>query len=170
MEKTYTYPRLDRLMWVFMAAGAGIALLVLGMGYSSFIPQERPAVAVSWLEVLTGSATGQPTFFIPLTRVLFVIFGILSLINALLIYKAGSASIEIDDDTIKYKRGGKIVRVPWSEVTDIKKRVTVGVRAGATEVVTIATETDPYNITFNSKIKGYDEILQAIQTHTKAQF
>jgi hypothetical protein len=165
LSKTYSYGAFDRLAWAVVAAGAGIFLLVLGLGYSLFVPQERPAVAVSWLAVLTGSATGQPRFFTPLTQVIFVIIGIFALINAVLIYKAGSASIEIDNDAITYKRGGKIVRVPWSEVTDVKKHVTVGTRAGATELVSVVSQTSSYKITFNSKIKGYEELLRAVETH-----
>lgn len=167
MSKTYSYRAFDRLAWAVVAAGAGIFLLVLGLGYSSFVPQERPAGAVSWLEVLTGSTAGQPTFMTPLTQVIFVVIGIFALINALLIYKAGSATIEIDDNAITYKRGGKIVRVPWSEVTDVKKRVTVGTRAGATELVSVVSQKNPYKITFNSKIIGYEELLRAVETHAK---
>ncbi len=170
MEKAYTYPIIDRLMWAFVATGAGIVLLLLGVGLPMFVPQEGSVSATRWLEVLTGSATGQPTFYTPLSRVIFVILGIIALIFAVLIYRAGSTTIKIDDATITYQRGDKTVSVPWSEVTDVKKRVTAGVRAGATELVTIATETDSHIITFNSKITGYEEIMQAIRTHTKVKF
>ncbi|MFX1520608.1 MAG: hypothetical protein ACFFCD_11895 [Promethearchaeota archaeon] len=170
MSKTYSYGKFDRFAWAVVAAGAGIILLIIGLGFTVIVPQQRPAVAVSWLEVLTGSATGQPTFFTPLSQLILVIFGIFALINAVLIYRAGSATIKIDDDAISYNRGQKIVRVPWPEVVNVKKHVTVGVRAGATEVVSIITETDPNKIIFNSKIKGYDTLLQAIQTHTKVKF
>jgi len=170
MEKAYTYPTIDRLMWAFVAAVAGIVLLLLGLGLPIFIPQEGSVSATRWLEVLTGSATGQPTFNIPLSRAIFVILGIFALINAVLIYRIGSVIVKIDDDVIIYQRGDKTIRVPWTEVTDVKKRVTVGVRAGATELVTIATKTDSHIIIFNSKIKGYDEIMKAIQTHTKVKF
>jgi hypothetical protein len=156
-------------MWAFLAAGAGIVLLLLGIGLPAFVPQESISTT-RWLEVLTGSATGQPTFNILLTRAIFVILGIFALINALLIYRIGSVSIKIDDDVITYQKGDKIIKVPWTEVTDVKKRVTVGVRAGANELVTIATEKDSHVITFNSKITGYDEIMKAIQTHTKVKF
>ncbi len=170
MEKAYNYPTIDRFMWAFVAAGAGVVLLLLGIGLPVFVPQERSISANRWLEVLTGRAAGQSTFYTPLTRVIFVIFGIFALINAVLIYRAGSTIIKIDDATITYQRGDKTINVPWSEVTDVKKRVTVGVRAGATEVVTLATETEPRKITFNSKLTGYDELMKAIQTHTNVQF
>jgi hypothetical protein len=171
MEKVYTYPAIDRLMWAFVAAGAGIVLLLLGLGLPAFVPQEGSVSATRWLEVLTSRpATGQPTFNLLLTRAIFVILGIFALTNAWLIYRIGSVTIKIDDDVIIYQRGDKTTRVPWTEVTDVKKRKTVGVRAGATELVTIATETDSHKITFNSKITGYDEILKAIQTHTNVKF
>ena len=170
MSKTYSYPAIDRLMWALVAAGAGIVLLLLGIGLPTFVPQEQSLSATRWLEVITGSATGQPTFNIPLSRVIFVILGIFALINAVLIYRIGAATVKIDEAVITYQRGSKTVSVPWSEVTGIKKRVTAGVRAGATELVTIVTETNPYILTFNSKINGYEEILQAIQTHTKLKF
>jgi hypothetical protein len=169
MSKTYSYPTMDRLMWAFVAAGAGIVLLLLGIGLPTFVPQQSISTT-RWLEVITGSATGQPMFNIPLTRVIFVIFGIFALINAVLIYRIGLVNVKIDETEITYQRGSKTVSVPWSEVTDVKKRVTVGVRAGATELVTIATETDSHIITFNSKITGYNEIMKAIQTHTKVKF
>jgi len=169
MSKTYSYPTMDRLMWALVAAGIGIFLLLLGFGLPTFVPQESISTT-RWLEVLTGSATGQPTFNILLTRVIFVILGIFALINAVLIYRIGSATVKIDEAAITYQRGSKTVSVPWSEVTGIKKRVTAGVRAGATELVTIVTKTDPHKITFNSKIKGYEEIMQAIKTNTKVQF
>jgi hypothetical protein len=157
-------------MWAIVATGAGVVLLLLGIGLPAFAPQEGSVSANRWLEVLTGSATGQPTFNILLSRVIFVILGIVALIFAVLIYRAGSTTIKIDDATITYQRGDKTVSVPWSEVTDVKKRVTAGVRAGATEVVTLGTEADPHKLTFNSKINGYEEILDAIKTHTKVQF
>lgn len=170
MEKAYTYPAIDRLMWAFVAAGAGIVLLLLGLGLPAFLPQEGSVSATRWLEVLTGSATGQPTFNILLSRAIFVILGIFALINAWLIYRIGLVTVKIDDDVIIYQRGDKTITVPWTEVTDVKKRVTVGVRAGATELVTISTEADSHKITFNSKITGYEEILQAIHNHTKMNF
>ena len=81
MAKTYSYPAIDRLMWAFVAAGLGIVLLLLGAGLPAFIPQSSISTT-RWLEVLTGSATGQQTFNIPLTRTIFVILGIFALINA----------------------------------------------------------------------------------------
>jgi hypothetical protein len=169
MSKTYAYKTFEKLQWTIIAAFVGIVLMVLGLGSSLFLPQERPAVAVSWLAVLTGSETNQPTFFTPLSQVIFVVFGILALIMAVLIYRAFSASINIADDEITYQRGKKIVRIPWSEVTDVKKRV-VASRYGAGEIVVIATKTDSHKITFNSTIKGYPELLEAIKTHTNIQF
>ena len=169
MEKSYTYPTVDRLMWAFMAAGAGIVLLLIGIGLPTFVPQQSISTT-RWLEVLTGSTRGPPTFNILLTRAIFVILGIFALINAFLIYRIGSVSVKIDDDMITFQKGDKIIKVPWTEVTDVKKHVTVGVRAGATELVTIATEKDPHIITFNSKITGYDEIMKAIQSNTKVRF
>jgi len=169
MSKTYSYPTIDRLMWTLLALGAGIVLLLLGLGLPIFVPQESISTT-RWLEVITGSATGQPTFNILVTQVIFVIFGIFALINAVLIYRIGLVNVKIDETEITYQRGSKTVSVPWSEVTGIKKRVTAGVRAGATELVTIATDTDSHIITFNSKITGYNEIMKAIQTHTKEKF
>lgn len=169
MEKSYTYPTVDRLMWAFMAAGVGIVLLLIGIGLPTFVPQQSISTT-RWLEVITGSASGQPTFNIPITRAIFVILGIFALINAFLIYRIGSVAVKIDDNEITYQKGDKIIRVPWTEVTDVKKRVTAGVRAGATELVTIATKNDSYIITFNSKITGYEEIMKAIQTYTKVKF
>jgi hypothetical protein len=125
MSKTYSYPTMDRLMWAFVAAGAGIVLLLLGIGLPTFVPQQSISTT-RWLEVITGSATGQPMFNIPLTRVIFVIFGIFALINAVLIYRIGLVNVKIDETEITYQRGSKTVSVPWSEVTDVKKRVTVG--------------------------------------------
>lgn len=170
MSKTYSYPAIDRLMWAFVAAGLGIVLLLLGAGLPAFIPQSSISTT-RWLEVLTSNpAAEQPVFFTPLSQVIFVILGIFALIKAVLIYRIGSVTVKIDDDVITYQRGDKAVRVPWTEVTGVKKRVTAGVRAGATELVTLATETDSHIITFNSKITGYDEIMKAIQTHTKVKF
>jgi hypothetical protein len=156
-------------MWTFVAAGAGIVLLLLAIGLPTFVPQQSISTT-RWLEVITGSATGQPTFNILLTRAIFVILAIVAFAFAFSIYRIGSVSVKIDDDVITYQRGDKIISVPWTEVTDVKKRVTAGVRAGATYIVTIATEKDSHIITFNSKITGYDEIMKAIQTHTKVKF
>jgi hypothetical protein len=169
LSKTYTYPAIDRLMWAFVAAGAGIVLLLLGLGLPAFVPQQSRSTA-RWLEVLTGSATGQPTFNIPLTQVIFVILGIFALINAVLIYRIGSASVIIDDEVIIYQRGDKTVRVPWTKVIGVNKRLTACAKAGVCELVTIVTKIDSHVITFNSKITGYDEIMKAIQTHTKVKF
>ncbi len=74
MSKTYSYPITEILMWALVAAGAGIVLLLLGIGLPIFVPQESISTT-RWLEVLTGSATGQQTFNIPLTRTIFVILG-----------------------------------------------------------------------------------------------
>ncbi|MFX1520607.1 MAG: hypothetical protein ACFFCD_11890 [Promethearchaeota archaeon] len=169
MPQTFYYKLMERLEWTLLALGAGIFLLVLGVAFPILIPQERPAVAVSWLEVLTGRATGQPTFFTSLTQVIFVVFGILSLIYAVLIYRAVSVNISIDNDAIIYQKGKKIVRVPWSEVADIKKRV-IASRFGAGEIVTLFAKTDSDKISFNSTIKGYPTLLEAIKTHTNIQF
>jgi hypothetical protein len=108
-------------------------------------------------------------FFTPLSQVIFVVLGILALINSVFIYRALSVNIKIDDDAITYHRGRKTIRVPWSEVTDVKKRV-VASRYGAGEIVTLVTETDPYKISFNSTIKGYPGLLEAIKTHTNIKF
>ena len=169
MSKTYTYPVIDRLMWALVTAGAGIVLLLLGLGLRSFAPQESISTT-RWLEVLTGSATEQPTFNILITQVIFVILGIFALINAMLIYRIGSVSVKIDDEVITFQRGDKTVRVPWSEVTSVNKRLTACAKAGVCELITIATKTDSHIITFNSKITGYNEIIKAIQTHTKIKF
>ena len=169
MSQTFSYKTLEKLEWTLIPLAAGIFLLVLGLGFSLFLTQERPAVAVSWIAVLTGSETNQPTFFTPLTQIIFVVIGILALIYAGLIYRAISASINVDDDAITLQRGSKIVKVPWSEVTDVKKRV-VASRYGAGEIVTLATKTDAQKITFNSTIKGYPKLLEAIKTHTNIQF
>jgi hypothetical protein len=166
LSQTFYYKLLERLEWTLLAAGAGIVLLLLGVGMPAFVPQEGSVSATSWLKVLTGSATGQPTFYTPLSQVIFVVLGIISLIFAVMIYRTTSAIIKIDDEAITYQKGGQIERVPWSEVTDVKKRV-IAWRYGAGDIFTIATETDPYKITFKSTISGFPDLLEAIKTHTK---
>ncbi|MCK5587470.1 MAG: hypothetical protein KAI34_01930 [Candidatus Lokiarchaeota archaeon] len=169
MSQTFSYKLLERLEWTFLAAGAGIVLLLLGVGLPTFAPQESISTT-RWLEVLTGSATGQPTFYTPLSRVIFVVFGIITLIFAVIIYRITSVTIKTDDEAITYQRtGGQTVRVTWSEVTDVKKRV-IAWRYGSGDIFTIATETDPHKITFKSTINGFPDLLEAIKTHTKIEF
>jgi hypothetical protein len=169
MSQTFSYKTFEQLEWTLIAAGAGIVLLVLGFGSFFFAPQSTLS-SIRWLEVLTSRpAAEQPVFFTPLSQAIFVIIGILALINAVFIYRVFSVNIEVTDDAITYHRGRKTIRVPWSEVTDVKKRV-VASRYGAGELVTLVTETDSYKISFNSTIKGYPELLEAIKTHTNIKF
>lgn len=169
MSKTFSYKTLEKLEWTLLAAGAGIVLLILGFGSFFFTPQSTISTT-RWIEVLTSKpATEQPVFFTPLSQVIFVVIGILALINSVFIYRALSVNIEIDDDAITYHRGRKITRVLWPEVIDVKKRV-VASRYGAGETVTLVTEKDPYKISFNSTIKGYPLLLEAIKKHTNIKF
>ncbi len=164
MSQTFSYKTFEKLEWTLLAAGAGIVLLILGFGSFFFTPQSTISTT-RWLEVLTSRpAAEQPVFFTPLSQVIFVVIGILALVNSVFIYRVFSVNIEIDDDAITH-RGRKTIRVPWSEVTDVKKRV-VASRYGAGEIVTLVTERDPYKISFNSTIKGYTGLLEAIKTHT----
>jgi hypothetical protein len=169
MSQTFSYKTFEQLEWTLIAAGAGIVLLILGFGSFFFAPQSTISTT-RWLEVLTSRpAAEQPVFFTPLSQAIFVIIGILALINSVFIYRAFSVNIEVADDAITYHRGRKTIKVPWSEVTDVKKRV-VASRYGAGEIVTLVTESDPYKISFNSTIKGYPQLLEAIETHTNIKF
>jgi hypothetical protein len=165
MTQTFHYKLMERLEWTLLAAGAGIVLLLLAVGLPAFTPQESISTN-RWLEVLTGRAAGQSMFYTPLSRVIFIVLGIIALIFAVLIYRTTSATIKIDDETITYERGDKVVSVPWSEVTDVKKR-SIAWRYGAGDIFTIATETDPQKITIKSTINGFPDLLEAIKTHTK---
>ncbi|MHA2061751.1 MAG: hypothetical protein ACW963_05620 [Candidatus Sifarchaeia archaeon] len=169
MSQTFSYKTFEKFEWTLIAAGAGIVLLILGFG-SFFFPPQSNISTTRWLEVLTSRpAPEQPVFFTPLSQAIFVIIGILALINSVFIYRAFSVNIEVDDDAITYHRGRKIIKVPWSEVTDVKKRVAAS-RYGAGEIVTLVTEKDSYKISFNSTIKRYPELLEAIKTHTNIEF
>ncbi len=134
------------------------------------LPEESISTT-RWLEVLTSKpAAEQPVFFIPLSQVIFVIFGILALMFGVIIYRITSATIKIDDEAISFSRiGKKALKVPWTDITEIKKRV-IAWRYGAGDIYTIKTKTDPHVFTFKSTIKDFPALLEAIKTHTNIEF
>lgn len=170
MSQTFSYKTFEKLEWTLIAAGAGIVLLILGFGSFFFTPQSNISTT-RWLEVLTSRpAPEQPVFFTPLSQAIFVVLGILALINSVFIYRALSVNIEVDGEAITFQRiGKKALRVPWTDITDIKKRV-VASRYGAGDIYTITTKTDPQAITFNATIKDLPDLLEAIKTHTNIEF
>ena len=169
MQQKFPYNPLERLFWTVIIAGVGIFVLIIGLAFPLFAPQEGSAGITSALEVLTGSTTQQPTFVTPLGRIVIVVFGIIMLSYAIRIYLTGSAVVVIDDNSISYKLKNEIQRIKWSNVINVTSSPFCGgLSFGAGELLTLITSENK-KLSVNSYIKGYENLKKAIYSHTNSQ-
>ena len=169
MQQKFPYNPLERLIWTVVIAGGGIFVLIIGLAFPFFTPQETSTGITSALEVLTGSTTQQPKFITPLGRIAIVVFGLILLYYALRIYLTGSAVVIIDDNSISYKIKDEIQKIQWSDVVNVTSSPFCGgLSFGAGELLTLVTSKNT-KLSVNSYIKGYENLKREIYAHTKVQ-